>query len=324
MAVATSVVMLAVAIFLLRLTGQGLLSHTAMTSMARYFDEERGIAMSVTNLGHPAGEAVLPVLAVLVRDAIGWQETWLRLAGVVVIAFVPLAVLLLRGHDARHAAYVDGLAGATPGGPSAPDEPRGGAGWNRAAVLRDPRFYGVLPAAIAPGFIVTGVFFHQGHLVDVRGWSEAMFAASFAAFAATQVPSGLIGGVLVDRFGARRLATVFLLPLVASLVVLTFMRHGTAAPVFMALAGVTAGLSGVVTGALWAELYGTRHLGAIRAMVSALGVFGTAASPVLMGWMIDAGVTMSAMLGGAAVYAAVASGLATMALNGHRRPEVSG
>jgi len=39
--------------------------------------------------------------------------------------------------------------------------------------------------------------------------------------------------------------------------------------------------------ALWAELYGVRHLGAIKAMVSSLMVVCTAGSPILAGWLLD-------------------------------------
>ena len=43
---------------------------------------------------------------------------------------------------------------------------------------------------------------------------------------------------------------------------------------------------------MWAELYGVDHLGAIRSVVAAVGVFGTAIGPVTMGSLIDWGVTI--------------------------------
>ena len=92
--------------------------------------------------------------------------------------------------------------------------------------------------------------------------------------------------------GAKRLLPFCLLPLAASLVVLAMGRHMLVAPAFMVLAGVTSGLTGTVVGSMWAEVYGVRHLGAIRAMATAIMVFATAGSPVTMGWLIDAGVSM--------------------------------
>ena len=61
----SSVVMLGLAIFTLRLFGQGLMSHTAVTSMARYFHERRGLAIGLASTGHAIGEAMFPYMAVI-------------------------------------------------------------------------------------------------------------------------------------------------------------------------------------------------------------------------------------------------------------------
>jgi MFS family permease len=320
MAFARVVTVLAIVLFLLRLTGQGLLSHTAMTSMARYFDDERGKAMSVAGLGFPAGEAVLPILAVTAIASLGWRQTWLTIGVCLLIAIVPLVLWLLRGHDARHRAHLEQVTHAANPATAAAGQPATRRQWTRGEVLRDARFYLLLPAVVAPGFIVTGLFFHQVHLVETKGWTMTMFAGCFAAFAGAQLPAGLLAGPLVDRVGATRLLPVFLLPLIASLTVLATGRHQIVAPVFMALAGVTSGLGGTIVGSMWAEVYGVRHLGAIRAMVTAILVFGTAGSPVMMGWLIDGGTTMETIAWLCAAYAGGATALAWAALRGSAAP----
>ncbi len=313
MAIAPVVAVLVIAIFLLRLTGQGLLSHTAMTSMARYFDEGRGKALSVAAMGFPAGEAVLPILAVVVMERIGWRQTWLVIAAGLLVLVIPLVLWLLRGHAERHRAH---LATAAAGSNMR------GRQWTRAEVIRDLRFYLLLPGIMAPGFIVTGLFFHQVHLVETKGWTLTWFAACFAAFAAAQLPAGLLAGPLVDRVGATKLLPVYLLPLAASLVVLATGRHMLVAPAFMVLAGITSGLAGTIVGSMWAEVYGVRHLGAIRAMATAIMVVSTAGSPVTMGWLIDAGVTMEAISWMCCAYAVAGAVLARVATRraSHDRP----
>jgi MFS family permease len=309
MAIAPVVVVLVIAIYLLRLTGQGLLSHTAMTSMARYFDEGRGKALSVAAMGFPVGAAILPILAVVVMERIGWRQTWLVIAAGLLVIVIPLVLWLLRGHAERHRAHLATANAASSLGRQ----------WTRAEVVRDPRFYLLLPGIMAPGFIVTGLFFHQVHLAQTKGWSLTWFAACFAAFAAAQLPAGLLAGPLVDRVGATKLLPVFLLPLAASLVVLASGRHMLVAPAFMVLAGITSGLAGTIVGSMWAEVYGVRHLGAIRAMATAIGVVSTAGSPVTMGWLIDAGVTMEAISWMCCVYAILGAALAWVAASRHGR-----
>ena len=55
-----SVPLLFLTVALLRMSGQGLLGHTAATTMARYFDADRGKALSVSSLGYPAGKTASP------------------------------------------------------------------------------------------------------------------------------------------------------------------------------------------------------------------------------------------------------------------------
>lgn len=68
-----SVWLLGLSVFVLRFCGQGMFSHIAMTAMGRWFVARRGRAVSIAALGHPAGEVVLPILAVLLIALIGWR-----------------------------------------------------------------------------------------------------------------------------------------------------------------------------------------------------------------------------------------------------------
>lgn len=302
------------AFFLLRLTGQGLLSHTALTSMARYFDESRGKAMSVAGLGFPLGEAVLPLLAVSLSAWLGWRGVWVVIGAVLVVVALPLCLFLLRGHTDRHGAYLAEVERATTPQTGAESAHRsadhGGSGprqWSLREVLRDIRFPLMLPVVISPGFIVTGFFFHQNHLVDTKGWTVEWFATCFAIFAAGQVISGIAAGPLVDRFTGKKLLSWFALPMAVGLVALAVSSRPSTAVVFMLGAGVTAGLNPTVVGSMWAELYGAKHLGAIRAMATSIMVFGTAASPALMGVLIDRGMSMETMAWASVVYVLLAS-----------------
>ncbi len=309
MALALIVIVLVVAIYMLRLFGQGLLSHTALTSMARYFDETRGKAMSLAGLGFPAGEAVLPVLTVWVLATLTWRQSWMLIAGIVLVLVLPAALWLLRGHGARHQQHVQRLSmeSSATHGQRAESRRRQ---WSRADVLRDVRFYMMLPAIMAPGFIVTGLFFHQLHLIEFKGWDKQWFALCFIAFAGAQLPAGIIAGPLVDRFTGRRLLPLFVLPMLGALIVLMSGSHTLLAPLFMVLLGMTSGVGGPIVGSMWPEVYGVKHLGAIRAMATSIMVFGTAGSPITMGWLIDAGVSMDAIAAMCAGYTIVAALLA--------------
>lgn len=296
-ALAAGPVSLGLAIFLLRFFGQGLASHTAVTATARYADPAvRGKAVSVATLGFPAGEALCPVLVVMAIAAVGWRQTYGGTAVVVLVVILPVALLLLASHGRRHAALLARAVG---------DGVDGIRQWTRGEVLRDRVFHRVLIAAMGPSFIVTGVLFHQVHLAEVKGWSLGAFAAGYVGYAVCQVGTALIAGPVIDRIGARRTSRFYLAPLGLGLVVLAAFDPIWSGYLFLMSAGTTAGFSSTLLGTLWAELYGVRHLGAIRALVTASSVVASALSPVLLGVLLDGGVTIEAIALGCAGYIAL-------------------
>lgn len=305
LASAGSAVVLGLALYGLRLSGQGLMTHTAVTSMARYFAERRGTAMSLARLGLPLGEVLLPVPIVAVVAAEGWRATWVGLGVGVLAVGAPLVLWLLRGHGERHRAHVARL---TAGSDDAPARDGAAAapvvGWSRGHVLRDARFYLLQPGALAPACVCTGVFFHQAHVSELKGWPETLMAGSFAGFATGGVVGSLVAGVLVDRLAARRLLWLYLWPLAGAVGLLAASGAPLAAPLFMIGAGLSAGAGATIMSALWAEVYGTTHLGAIRSLATALAVLSSAASPVALGWLFDAGLALELVLGGCVAYVA--------------------
>lgn len=311
----TSAAMLGVTIFALRLSGQGLMSHTAMTAMARYFDRDRGKAISLANLGFPAGQALFPVIGVAMAAAIGWRETWFVLALVMAVGVTPLLLWLLKGHGDRHDTLIAQIAETER---TSADTASGPRQWSARDVRRDARFWLMAPAVLGLSFVGTGVVFHQVHLVDVKGWSLGWFAASYTVMAAASVATAMVAGPLLDRVSADRMTPSYQIPALLSLLFLAASDGLWVVPVYMVLYGVSVGLARVVISALWAEWYGVRHLGAIRALVAAMMVMASAASPVLFGGLIDVGITMDAILYGSAVYTAVSIALIYVA----RRVEV--
>lgn len=287
--------------FIIRLCGQGLMGHIAVSSMARFFERGRGRAISIATLGFPLGEAIFPSLVVVGIASVGWRGSWLVAAGLLLVVILPLLAWL-----PRQAPLAD------------PARQAAESGFRRRDVLRDARFYFLLPIMLAAPFIVTGLFFHQATLAAAQGWPLALLASAFVAFAIAQTASSLLTGVLIDRFGARRLLHVFLWPLGAGALALVWVDSAWLAFAYMALAGLSAGANGSLSGAIWAELYGTRHIGAIRAMYSALMVLSTAASPVLLGLLLDGGWTMPELAAMMGAYALVAGPVCGVMVNRSR------
>lgn len=294
MAFANSLVLLILAIFGLRLFGQGMMTHNAITAMGRWYVAQRGRAVSVASLGHQVGEAALPIIYVSIVATVGWRNTWLLSALVIMGFALPLVYALMRKE--RQPRSTDGVA--LNGAPK---------DWTRKEVLRDPIFWLILLGILAPGFIGTSIFFHQVYLVELRGWSMQAFAGSFVFMSVMNFSFALISGILIDRFSALTLLPTFLLPMAVSCFLLGGIEAQWGIFAFMALLGMSYGVSGTLFGALWPEIYGIRHLGSIRAIIVAFMVFSTAMGPGITGFLIDYGVDYPSQILVMGAYCLVAS-----------------
>jgi sugar phosphate permease len=289
MALSRHLVLLFVTIYLLRLFGQGMMVHAAYTATARWFSAQRGRALSAVILGHNAGDAVIPMGFVLIAASVGWRNGWLLATAALALIAVP-AIALLVAEDRKPRS-------------SDPEVPRIDArDWTRVEVVRDPVFYLLLLGVMAPGLIVTTLFFHQVYLVELRGWSLEVFASSFLVAAVVNAVFTLVVGLLLDRFSGVALLPFVLLPLGLACLLLGLVDAQWGAFGFMALLGISNGLSTTLFGAVWPEVYGLKHLGSIRALIVSAGVFASAIGPGLTGFLIDGGVSYPAQIVAMAIY----------------------
>lgn len=292
LALAPNLLALAPSLFLLRLAGQELMLQTAYTLMGRWFSAERGRAVSLAALGLNAGQACLPLGFVAVAALLGWRGAWLGIAVLLVLVALPLARHLVRRERVPE---IVGRAGPAQGA-------------TRAQALADPWLYGLLAAMLPPSFISNTIFFHQVHLAESRGWPPEAWAAAFPPYAVAAFLCLLLAGRLVDRCSALALLPLYLVPFGLACLILGGVSAPWAAFAFMLLYGVTDGISLTLFGALWPEVYGTRHLGAIRGAIVAIMVLGTALGPFLSGLLIDAGVPFAAIVTGMGIYCLGISG----------------
>jgi len=281
MALGPAVWALGIAVFLLRFCGQGMFSHIKMTAMARWFVATRGRAMALTNLGYPLGEMLLPLPAVLMLGAIGWRASWVVVAAILALVFVPLLIWLLAQDRAPRGAAAEGMG--TPG--------MGGHHWRRPEVLRHWSFWALVPLLLTPGFIGTVIFFHQVHIAEVKGWTLTAMAPGFAIYAAVTIGTSFVTGWACDRFGPARLLPILVVPMGLGIYLIGEAVTPMGWIVALSIMGMTQGMAGTTWGTLLPSTYGTNHLGSVRAMATALMVVSTAIGPGITGLAIDWGVT---------------------------------
>ena len=273
-----SIYFLAIGIFLMRFSGQGLMSHTSATAITRFFDKSRGKALSTIWLGLSSAEFILPVLVTYLFIIYSWRTVWQGIA-ILVILFLPLVVL-----NTIKSINLD----------SREDEKTNLnkikiKNWKRKEVIKDYRFYIISLNMLAMPWIATGIFVYQSYITDSKLWSTYTIPKAFMVYSITSIITLFSSGFLVDKFTSRKLIPAMNIPLLFAMIVLFYFQNEIYAYFFLGLIGVSNGLANVLGSSTWAEIYGVKYIGSIRALTIALMVFSTAFGTAVFGILIDYG-----------------------------------
>jgi len=289
------IIFLAIGIFFLRLSGQGLMAHTASTAVARYFDQSRGKALSYIWVGMSLGEFLLPVAIVYSLTFIYWRNLWQGLA-VITLLLLPILTYLTikdinifsREKENRTNDNINSIKS-----------------WTRKEIIRDLKFYSVLPAMLASSFIITGIVINQTFIIESKDWGKFAIAKSFMIYSLLTVITLFLSGFLVDKFTSRKIFPLLNVPLLLSVIILAIFDHPYSAFIFMGFMGISNGLTNVLISSFWAEIYGVNYLGSIKALTGSLMVFSTALATAVFGILIDLGYSIENIAFMCAIYTAI-------------------
>ena len=294
-------------IYALRLTGQGMMSQLGAVAMVRWFEAARGKALSLSSMGFAAGQAILPVVFVALFASFHWRSLWVLAAALVLITMPVMLLLLRQERTPQSMAQSTQSAGMD------------GQHWTRMQMIRHGLFWLMIPLVIGPPAWGTALFFQQVHLTEVKGWTLVSFVALMPLYTVTSVVSTFVSGWAIDRFGVTRVTPVQMLPFALSFAVLAFADTIAMAGVGLMIFGVGQGMQATATSVFWAEFYGTRYIGSIKAVGAALMVFGSAIGPGVTGLFIDLGVDFPQQMIPIAIYYAVAAIMATVGVLRYRK-----
>ena len=275
----SSIVFLFIAIFLMRFSGQGMMSHTATTTVSRYFTKSRGKALSTIWFGLSSAEFILPVFTIYLLTFLDWRNIWIIIS-IVVILFLPLAsFILLKKLNFASREKTSKLEKNNLNIKS----------WKRTEVLKDYRFYILGANMLAMPWITTGIFVYQSFILSSKDWGPFVIAKSFMAYSTLSVITLFISGFLIDKFTSRKILIYMNIPLLLSTIVIILFDNPNISFLFLGLIGISNGFANVLGSSTWAEIYGVRYIGSIKALTTALMVFSTAFGTALFGFLIDKG-----------------------------------
>ena len=286
-----SIYFLAVGIFLMRLSGQGLMSHASTTTISRFFERSRGKALSTIWFGLSTAEFILPVFITYLFLIYSWRTVWQGIA-ILVILFLPFIILNtirsinLDSREIENSSNKKKIKIKS---------------WRRRDVIKDYRFYIISLNMLAMPWMATGIFVYQSFIADSKMWAVYTIPKAFMVYSITSIITLFLSGFLVDKFTGRKLILYMNLPLLLAMFVLFRFNHEISAYIFLGLIGVSNGLANILGSSTWAEIYGVKFIGSIKALTTAFMVFSTAFGTAVFGLLIDKGFTIEniAFVGGA-------------------------
>ncbi len=292
-----SIYFLAIAIFFMRFSGQGLMSHTSTTTISRFFERSRGKALSTIWFGLSTAEFILPVLITYFFLIYSWRTVWQGIA-ILVILFLPFVILNTIKSIQLDSREID----------TNPKNKFQIKSWKRRDVLKDYRFYIVSLNMLAMPWIATGVFVYQSFISESKMWAIYTIPKAFMVYSITSIATLFVSGFLVDKFTGRKLIMYMNIPLLFAMITLFYFNHEIFAYIFLGLIGVSNGLANILGSSTWAEIYGVKYIGSIKALTTAFMVFSTAFGTAVFGLLIDKGFTIEniAFVGGAYVVISLA------------------
>ena len=275
----SSVYYLFLAILFMRFSGQGMMSHTASTTISRFFTKSRGKALSTSWFGLSTSEFILPVLIIYLLTIYEWRDIWIVIS-LIVILFLPIISFFLVRNLNLESRETNNLENK--GNNKIKD-------WKRIEVLKDYRFYIISANMLAMPWIATGTFVYQSFILESKNWGPYIIAQSFMVYSIMSVITLFVSGFLIDKFTSRKILIYMNLPLLLATIVIIYFNNPLTAFIFLGLIGISNGFANVLGSSTWAEIYGVKHIGSIKALTTALMVFSTAFGTAFFGILIDRG-----------------------------------
>jgi MFS family permease len=108
-------------------------------------------------------------------------------------------------------------------------------------------------------------------------------------YAILSVGTLFISGPIVDKYTSQKILPLMNIPSLFAMLILFYFDNYISSYFLLGLMGISNGLANVLGSSTWAEIYGVKYLGSIKALTTAMMVFSTAFGTAIFGIVIDMG-----------------------------------
>ncbi|MFP4704370.1 MAG: MFS transporter [Spirochaetaceae bacterium] len=264
-----------------------------LSTVARWFERQRGRMSGIVKTGTATGQVVAPALVAMLIAGKGWRSAFLGIALVAgpIVAIAAQLMRLPQERTQQETGAAEGKGGATDGDlrSDAAGTTRVKAGMGGAtATMATPAFRWLAAAQLSVFFCMPTVIVHIVPYGTDMGLDRALAAGVLSAIGAASAVGRLTAGDLIDRFGARRTLLMCYSVMLISFVLLQLVYTPVLLYAFALLYGLAHGGTFTSVSPLVAELFGTRMHGRLYGTAVFIGTVAGAVGPVVAGGVYDA------------------------------------
>ncbi len=253
-----------------------------LSTVVRWFVKKRGVMSGITKVGTGAGMTIMPIVASILIEAVGWRNAYLILGTLVLVTVIPLTLILRR--DPRE-------MGLLPDGEQKPPDaqvpPLVEEGLTMRLALQTSQFWLVCGYYFTILFCSITIMTHIApHAMDI-GISRTAAALIVSIIGGTSIAGRLIMGFSGDRIGHKRGVIVCFIILITALSLLQAASHPWMLFLFAAIYGFCHGGFFALISPLIAGLFGTRSQGVLLGSIIFSGTIGGGIGMVVSGHIFD-------------------------------------
>jgi len=282
----TGPLMLLFAFIGIRGLGQGSLSLVSSTSIANWFMLKRGRMMAFLSLIFALFQGLYVNVLRILLETMDWRQVFVILGISVGIIVIPLFGFLMRNRPEEYGLLPDNkqVRKKKKNDDEVEIEEEN---WTLAEAMRTPMLWVFMFAKMLPSAWGTGLILHQVSIFSELNYSAQTATETYALMALFSAGSALVFGYMVDTFKPTYIVVIQMLAMLTASILGIYMTETWLLIVYAIAFGLVQGVGGVFDGAVWANLYGRLHQGAIRGFVFTAGVIGSAIGPALFGLSYD-------------------------------------
>ncbi|MFW5689738.1 MAG: MFS transporter [bacterium] len=281
---AIAFVVITLGFFLLRFSGQGVLTLASRNMVMEWFESRRGMANAFMGVAVAFGFSYAPRIFEPLVATSGWESAW-RMIALAVLAFAVLAAIMFRDTPEAHGLVPDGGTVKIKRDPHPENVPT--ESFTAEEARRTYAFWIFSLTLFMSGLVLTAYTFHVVSIFGDAGIPRSEAVGIFLPASLVAVSVQFLGSWLSDRIKLKYLCATQLLGVMIVIGGLVVLRPGVPVVVVVAGHGLMQGVFGITSSLTWPRFFGRRHLGAVSGLATALSVAGSAVGPYLFSFGRD-------------------------------------